>query len=442
MTITIRGIRLRIIYLLPVVLAALAIWLIRPSATPRYNSSDSPAYIPQSGDSFDFYLEENDRRIRNALQSYFFDTHPNPFGSYTLEQVVAMRQPFEIPGDASLCMKAGLEKSKGILMLHGLSDSPFLLRELAQSLAQQYPCALIRGMLTPGHGTVPGDLLRSTRMDWQRAADYGIESFATVVDELYIVGYSNGGLLALNYLDRHREGELIAGLVLLSPALLTADPRAYLSPYLRYVIKWISKNADVDAAKYESFPMQAAAEFYLQTRAINSSAFQPLDTPMMMVVSSDDTTVSAQAAAAFFCDKNSSDRSQLLWYQSEFSKNDPGVSCPGLQMVSGADLPERFVSHSHVSVPISMTNTHYGWNASYSNCLNYSDAPERMLACQTNHDMTVYGENSILDESGNYQGKLVRRSTFNPLYGQMLEAIECFMDGNCAGQAGILSVGF
>ncbi len=440
MIITIRGIRLRITYLLPVVLVLLAIWLIRPSATPRYNPSSSPAYIPQAGDSFDFYLEENSRRIRNALQKYYFNRHSNPFGDYTLEQVVAMRVPFEIPVNAPLCMEAGLGKSRGILMLHGLSDSPFLLRELAQSLAQQYPCALIRGLLTPGHGTVPGDLLHSTRLDWQRAADYGISSFATGVDELFIVGYSNGGLLALNYLDRHRDEELIAGLVLLSPALLTSDPRAYLSPYLRYLIKWVSKNADIDAAKYESFPMQAAAEFYLQTREINSPAFRPLNTPLMMVISSDDTTVSAPAAAAFFCSKSSSDRSQLYWYQSVFSKIDPGVSCPGLQVVSVADPSERFVSHSHVSIPISMNNTHYGRDASYSNCLNYSDTPESMLACQTSNDMTVYGENSILDASGNYQGKLVRRSTFNPLYGQMLEAIGCFIDGNCAGQAGILSV--
>ena len=46
---------------------------------------------------------------------------------------------------------------RGILMVHGLSDSPFMMRDLGRFFQQQGFYVL--AMQLPGHGTRPGDLL-------------------------------------------------------------------------------------------------------------------------------------------------------------------------------------------------------------------------------------------------------------------------------------------
>ncbi len=407
------------------------VFLNRPDSEPRFNPSANPAYIPQPGDSFDFYIAENRRRIDQSLEEYYFDSRPDPFGAaYTREDVLNMRSPYQINPSPEQCSGLDGTESTGFLMVHGLSDSPYLLKRVAESIASEYPCALIRGLLSPGHSTVPGDLLNVRREDWYQTFAFGVSGFFNLVESLYVVGYSNGSVLALNYLDRNRDSAAISGLILLSPGLKTRDTRAFLSPWLKYGWKWINQSPDQDAVKYESFPMSAAAEFYHLTEDVTRAGFGSLSLPVLMVVSGDDTTIDNQYSVDFFCNKLDADSRKMIWYQSGLGSGNPEGICSGIELIPPAQT-DRFISYSHVAITMPPTDPHYGMDGNYSACLTYTSEPDIFLRCREDNAATVYAENSYLDEARSFAGKLVRRTTFNPAYNEMISEISCFVNSDC-----------
>ena len=109
------------------------------------------------------------------------------------------------------------------LLLHGLSDSPYSLRSIAGLLYEKGLSVLT--MRLPGHGTAPSGLLRSGHLDWMAAVRLGMRHLAGELDQgqpLFIVGYSTGAALALEYATARLLGEDLPparGLILLSPAI-------------------------------------------------------------------------------------------------------------------------------------------------------------------------------------------------------------------------------
>jgi esterase/lipase len=305
-----------------------------------------------------------------------------------------------------------------------------LLKRVAESIASEYPCALIRGLLSPGHSTVPGDLLNVRREDWYQTFAFGVSGFFNLVESLYVVGYSNGSVLALNYLDRNRDSAAISGLILLSPGLKTRDTRAFLSPWLKYGWKWINQSPDQDAVKYESFPMSAAAEFYHLTEDVTRAGFGSLSLPVLMVVSGDDTTIDNQYSVDFFCNKLDADSRKMIWYQSGLGSGNPEGICSGIELIPPAQT-DRFISYSHVAITMPPTDPHYGMDGNYSACLTYTSEPDIFLRCREDNAATVYAENSYLDEARSFAGKLVRRTTFNPAYNEMISELSCFVNSDC-----------
>ena len=117
----------------------------------------------------------------------------------------------------------------GALLLHGLTDSPYSMRWLAESLrAEGFYVLALR---TPGHGTVPAALLAADWQDWMAAARMGarhVKSRIGAGKPFLIVGYSCGGGLAVKYaLDTLDDDALPKPdrLVLLSP-MIGVDPLA------------------------------------------------------------------------------------------------------------------------------------------------------------------------------------------------------------------------
>ena len=56
-------------------------------------------------------------------------------------------------------------------------------------------------MRLPGHGTVPGELRNLTDKDLVAATRLGVQHLQSLVGDqpLYLVGYSTGGALAIDY---------------------------------------------------------------------------------------------------------------------------------------------------------------------------------------------------------------------------------------------------
>lgn len=156
----------------------------------------------------------------------------------------------------------------GALLLHGLSDSPYSLRALAELMHERgYSVIALR---LPGHGTVPTALAEADWRDWRAATDLAARHLQGKVPDgapFVVVGYSNGALLATDLaLSRMESGEPPPDrLVLLSPAI-GVTPVAALAVLQRMLsavpglgkLAWTSVGLEFDPFKYASFPVRAA----------------------------------------------------------------------------------------------------------------------------------------------------------------------------------------
>ena len=398
-----------------------------------HEPSGQEAWVPTPDGTFAEYVSRNEERLRTVLQQSYYAINPRPFGpDYPLERVLQMRAPYELLPDSQRCAQGSALPGSGMgfLLIHGLTDSPYLLRGMAASLTGRYPCAIVRGVLLPGHGTRPGDSLEMRHEDWLRVTEFGVDSFRGQVHSLYMVGFSTGTSLSARYVDAHRDDALVKGLIMLSPALAARSSSAYLAPYLRWFSDWLGVETEHDAARYESFSVNAGAEFYLLTRDLSDPEFAPLPVPVFMAGSGDDTTVNIEAAREFFCSKTPVGPSRMLWYSAQATSSEPAALCPGLQVLPAEAPDQRVFSLSHTSISVPPQDPHYGFEGAYSICLHYGDGSVDFNSCVNDDSQTVYGERN-LGSAGRYEGKLVRRGSFNPHYAQMFEAIACFIDGDC-----------
>jgi len=413
------------------VLLAVPLAACGPGREAELQPSGHAVTVPEAGTPFTRYLATAREHIRLALQQGPFAREEEPFGpGYTLEKVVDMRAPWQM-GPAGDCtdQEAGTE---AFLFVHGLSDSPYTLRALAQSLSGSRPCALIRSVLLPGHGTVPGDLLDVSRDAWRDTVRYAVERLPGNTETLYLVGYSTGAALVIEQADARRDDERLTGLILLSPALDLDNPLAWLAPLLRRIRPWLNVAPDRDAAKYESFPLNTAAETHLMLRELAPLRMPPLSLPVFMVSSADDTTVDPVAARDFFCKRTPAQRRHMIWYQSPVTAQQAVPHCEGLRIRPSASPPLRTVTHSHVGITLPPDDEHYGVDGRYRHCLRYGNDPALHQRCLEDNQTTVYGEPARLAaDDGLYGGQPVRRTTFNPFYSQMLQSLDCFLDDGC-----------
>ncbi|MGH8492891.1 MAG: alpha/beta hydrolase [Moraxellaceae bacterium] len=168
----------------------------------------------------------------------------------------------------------------GVLLIHGLSDSPYIMRGIATHLQQQgwYVVAL----RLPGHGTAPSALLKVKWQDWAAAVRLAARDLQNTVGAdkpLVLGGFSTGGALAVEYALAQRQGEDIpkpAQLLLFSPAI-GVSPLARLAgtvdmlsgiPGLRK-LSWETLMPEYDPYKYNSFPVNAGAQIWKLTQRID-----------------------------------------------------------------------------------------------------------------------------------------------------------------------------
>ena len=110
----------------------------------------------------------------------------------------------------------------GVLLLHGMSDSPYSLHALAETLAQQNYWVV--GLRMPGHGTAPSGMKYVKPEDMIAATRLAMAHLSASVGDrpVHVVGYSTGAALALNYSLDAVEGVASptpASIVLISPAI-------------------------------------------------------------------------------------------------------------------------------------------------------------------------------------------------------------------------------
>lgn len=200
-----------------------------------------------------------------------------------------------------------------VVLLHGLTDAPYSLRHIARFYRDRGWLAL--GLRLPGHGTVPAALTAVEVEDWTAATRMAVRAARARLGAdrpLHLVGFSNGGALALQYaLDALEDPALVPPdrLVLLTPMIgITEFARfagiagwpALLPAFAEAA--WLAVVPEFNPFKYNSFPVNGAVQSHRLTRLLRAQLRRLATTgvlermpPVLTIQSAVDFTVSARA---------------------------------------------------------------------------------------------------------------------------------------------------
>lgn len=361
-----------------------------------------------------------------------------------------------------------------VVLLHGLTDSPYSVKHIARDYQQKGFVAVVPRL--PGHGTAPGALTNVDWEMWQAATRLAVrEATRLAGDEvpLHLVGYSNGGALALKYaLDALDSPTLRKPqqLVLLSPMVgVTAFARfagfAGLPAILPAFAKaaWLNIAPEYNPYKYNSFPVNAARQSWLLTQALqqqlsrdareNKLAALP---PVLAFQSVMDSTVSTRAVVTELFDQLPKNDSELVVFDINQAASFRPLFKPsswtaltdllpaaqrryGVTVITNARAdgfetvakitpadstqekilplqvayPQDVYSLSHVAVPFPPDDDLYGRDPQIKNRYGISLGT-----------IALWGETSVLSVGK----EALMRVTSNPFYGYMVERINGRID--------------
>lgn len=277
-----------------------------------------------------------------------------PLGRYESD---GRNNPATFPHDWNRTFELQPEELRGgVLLLHGLTDSPYSLRRVGEVLRDRGFYAL--GLRLPGHGTFPSAIGEVSRWDWRAATRIGAAHVCRQVGPdlpFWIVGYSNGSALGLDYALDALTGPGLRRpdqLVLFSPAIGVTRfaalgwwhrPLSFM-PFFEK-LRWHTIYPEHDPFKYNSMPNNAG----FQTHRLLSELRDSLDRviaggrsaelpPILTFQSLADATVHTEAVVDGLFAKLPNNGSELVIfdinrvaYMAGFIATDPAARLARLQ---------------------------------------------------------------------------------------------------------------
>ena len=327
-------------------------------------------------------------------------------------EAVALNLPFELAANADTAYRGKF------LLFHGLSDSPFVWRDMAREIADRG--FDVRAVLLPGHGTTPEDFLDLSWRQWLSAARSHLRFYDDGDTPIYLGGFSLGGVLATILALENPD---IAGLLLFSPAY-----RSKLDRYLRWseIYAWFKPwlfggmILEDNPIKYNSIPINSGAQFYKTTRYLRKQwGDQKLRMPVLMVVTQYDSVVDIDYVRRVFSRRFKSPDRTLLLYSHE-----PDIDLNEGETIRPDQFPDRrLLNQSHLSMMNAPDNPLFGASRRVLVC-NGNEYPI-FMACMgaENH---WYGA----QHTESPDGTPVARTTYNPDFAGVLAAFDRVFSDN------------
>lgn len=223
-------------------------------------------------------------------------------------QILPTAEPFFLPGQPG---------QPGCLLIHGFTGTPKEMRWMGEYLSRQgFPCLGIR---LAGHATQPADMIRSRHTDWIASVEDGYHLLRGVTDQIYLLGLSMGGVLALLMSTRLQ----VAGVVAMDT--LYYLPQEYpvwlmklVSRVLRFQPKskdepgsdWFDQDAYAKHISYPDNPVRSGAELKLLAAEMRA-ALPKINVPVLLIHSKDDTYVKPENMEQIYADLNTPVKTKL-----------------------------------------------------------------------------------------------------------------------------------
>lgn len=351
-----------------------------------------PSYTQQS---FEQYLQEtkqwlNDNRL---------------FISDDKESELALVMPKEYRPEKP--------NGQGVLLVHGLGDSPYSFTDVATHLSQQG--YLVRTILLPGHASKVGDLQLPTLEDWQGVVHHHIELLKKDTDSVWLGGYSTGANLVTS---EALNDNSINGLLLFSPALQPNSSAVQFAGLASHFVTWADQDPEDNPLRYNSLPMSAAAVYYQTSEVVQQQLEgKQYNKPVFMLMSEGDKVINTQFAIDTFSNQMLNQNSHLVW-QGEHDLSDERSTRFTMK------LPEQRISNgSHMGLLFSPENPNYGIGGSNLICSNGQT--------ETTLDQCARGKDIWYSAWGYIEpGKTHARLTYNPYFAQSMALMDKVMAPN------------
>lgn len=319
------------------------------------------------------------------------------------EEIIEFNAPFE--------WRPEKPNGDAIILLHGLYDSPFSVRDIATHFVSKG--YLVRAPLLPGHGTVAGDMLNIKHNDWLETVKYTIEQTAPIAQNIYLFGFSLGGALSL--LSAQHDAKIKA-VIALAPAIKPLHPFSQITKihklftWISEKAKWYIYNDHLSMVKYFSHSYHSSHEAI----AIMTKARKTIPkVPLFFVMSSEDETIQPKAVINYFKQHAGSNGRFIYYTNGQCDFDDTRI------IGRKSAYPEKkILDFSHSCLPVAPNNYFLGENGTFFDFTHYlkneqHEKKDIRLGAITRKNLAQY---------------TLRRLNYNPDFDYMISQIDKFIE--------------
>jgi len=174
---------------------------------------------------------------------------------------------------------------KGVLLIHGFAGGRYEVRPLGEHLLRSgYDVVMPR---LSGHEDTRAALSRAKYGDWIASGVQAYEDLARRCGDITVIGFSMGGLIAVQLYQQHRFDRLVT---VNTPVYVWNIPRAarnLRSDFLAHARRYLANGAKMS--------MAATAQF-LRLLSATKPLFQSVQCPCLIFQAQDDDTVHPRSA--------------------------------------------------------------------------------------------------------------------------------------------------
>lgn len=207
----------------------------------------------------------------------------------------------------------------GVLLCHGFTGSPQSMRPWGEFLAARHPEYAIELPLLPGHGLPWQRLQTTTWQDWYGTLEESLRDLAERCGQVYVMGLSMGGGLALRLAEQHPDR--VAGLVLVNPSVTRNKPSEALLPVVSRVVASLPaiasdiKKQGVAEVGTDRTPLRAAHSLSRFWRVV-AADLPKVTAPLLVLRSTVDHVVHARNTALVLGRAGSAEKREILLHES------------------------------------------------------------------------------------------------------------------------------
>jgi carboxylesterase len=185
-----------------------------------------------------------------------------------------------------------------ILLLHGFTNTPYQLRDLAEFLSSKN--LTVYSPVLAGHGTSVEDLKKSTEHDWRDSAEKALLFLKQKAKSIIVIGNSFGGNLALHLAAKYNNP--LTGVISLGAPIKMKYHKTILLRVYTYGL--IKKNYRIPTRNYHTnygtkdgiisyplIPMKSIRDFFRFIRADTVPLLKNIQSPTLLIHADADPVV-------------------------------------------------------------------------------------------------------------------------------------------------------